>query len=78
MNLGKFTFNAELNEVKKFQDLDDSDKEIVFYSENKNSIFIFESIIKELVVKYNKNICYVTSSKDELNETLDDNDSIDL
>jgi hypothetical protein len=66
MNFGKFSFSAELNEVKRFQDLDDSDKEIVFYSENKNSIFIFESIIKELVIKYNKNICYVTSSKDEL------------
>ncbi len=67
MNLGKFSFSAELNEVKRFQDLDECEKEIVFYSENKNSIFIFESIIKELVVKYNKNICYVTSSKDELN-----------
>ena len=41
MNLGKFSFSAELDEVKRFQDLDDCEKEIVFYSENKNSIFIF-------------------------------------
>jgi len=67
MNLGKFSFSAELNEVKRFQDLEDYEKEIVFYSENKNSIFIFESIIEELITKYSKNICYVTSSKDELN-----------
>ena len=67
MNLGKFSFSAELNEVKRFQDLEDYEKEIVFYSENKNSIFIFESLIKELITKYDKNICYVTSSKDELN-----------
>ena len=67
MNLGKFSFSAELDEVKRFQDLDDCEKEIVFYSENKNSIFIFESLIEELITKYDKNICYVTSSKDELN-----------
>tara|TARA_B100001142_G_scaffold55296_2_gene53771 strand:+ start:4375 stop:5532 length:1158 start_codon:yes stop_codon:yes gene_type:complete len=67
MNLGKFSFSAELDEVKRFQDLDDCEKEIVFYSENKNSIFIFESLIKELIAKYDKNICYVTSSKDKLN-----------
>jgi len=36
MNLGKFSFSAELDEVKRFQVLDDFEKEIVFYSENKN------------------------------------------
>ena len=28
MNLGKFSFSAELNEVKRFQDLDECEKEV--------------------------------------------------
>ena len=55
----------ELNELKKFESLEQKERQIVFYSENKNSLFIFESLIDELINTHNCNICYVTSSKDE-------------
>tara|TARA_Y100000996_G_scaffold280387_1_gene221198 strand:+ start:3707 stop:4861 length:1155 start_codon:yes stop_codon:yes gene_type:complete len=64
MNLGKFSFNSESNDLKKFENLELNDKKIVFYSENENSIFIFKSLIDELV-NQNIAICYVTSSKDD-------------
>ena len=59
------SFNSELNELKKFERLEQKERQIVFYSENKNSLFIFESLINELINTHNCNICYVTSSKDE-------------
>ena len=59
------SFNSELNELKKFESLEQKERQIVFYSENKNSLFIFESLINELINTHNCNICYVTSSKDE-------------
>jgi len=59
------SLNNELNELTKFENLELNEKQIVFYSEDKNSWFIFESLIDELVDKYNVSICYVTSSKDE-------------
>ena len=66
MNLGKFSFNSESNDLKKFENLDDIDKQIVFYSENQNSMFIFKSLIEELI-NHDITICYVTSSKDDPN-----------
>ena len=65
MNLRGFSLGSELKELKKFEKLDQKEKQIVFYSENQNSRFIFESLINELVSKYNISICYVTSSKEE-------------
>jgi len=65
MKLGGFSLGFELNELKRFEMLDKKEKQIVFYSENQNSMFIFESLINELVQKYHMNVCYVTSSKDE-------------
>jgi len=65
MNLRGFSLGFELNELKKFQNLDRKERQIVFYSENQNSMIIFESLINELIHKFNVNICYVTSSKDE-------------
>tara|TARA_Y100000590_G_scaffold143431_1_gene164622 strand:+ start:4323 stop:5477 length:1155 start_codon:yes stop_codon:yes gene_type:complete len=64
MNFGKFSFNAESNDLKKFENLELDDKQIVFYSENENSMFIFKSLIDELISK-NITVCYVTSSKDD-------------
>lgn len=55
----------ELNELKRFENLEQEERQIVFYSENKNSFFIFESLINQLTNVYNYDICYVTSSKDE-------------
>ena len=65
MKLRGFSLGFELNELKRFEMLDKKEKQIVFYSENQNSMFIFESLINELVHKYYKNVCYVTSSNDE-------------
>jgi len=65
MKFPKISFSSELNELKKFENLDQKEREIVFYSENNNSMFIFESLINELINVHNYNICYVTSSKDE-------------
>ena len=65
MKIRGFSFGAELNELKKFENLDKDEKQIVFYSENQNSSFIFESLIDELINKHNVSICYVTSSKEE-------------
>ena len=66
MNLGKFSFNSELNDLKKFENLDQTEKQIVFYSENQDSMFIFKSLIEELI-NQDITICYVTSSKDDPN-----------
>ena len=65
MKFLKFSLSPELNELKRFESLEQSERQIVFYSENKNSMFIFESLINELTNFHNYNICYVTSSKDE-------------
>lgn len=66
MKFLKFSLGSELNELKKFESLEQKKRQIVFYSENKNSMFIFESLINELTNVHDYNICYVTSSKDEL------------
>lgn len=70
MKFLKFSLGSELNELKRFESLEQKERQIVFYSENKNSMFIFKSLINELVNIHNYSICYVTSSKDEqiLNE----------
>ena len=66
MNLGKFSFKSVLNDLKKFENLDQTEKQIVFYSENQDSMFIFKSLIDELI-NQDITICYVTSSKDDPN-----------
>ena len=63
--LMKFSFGDEWGELKKFENLPLDDKKIVFYSENENSMIVFESLIDELTDKYNLDICYATSSKNE-------------
>ena len=71
MKFLEFSLSSELNDLKKFESLNQKEKSIVFYSENQNSMFIFKSLIDELINIHNLNICYVTSSKDEqiLNES---------
>ena len=61
----KFSLGSDWNELKKFEDLKQNERDVVFYSENENSMLIFKSLISELTNKHNLNICYVTSSKDE-------------
>jgi len=65
MKFPKFSFSEELTELQKFENLEQKFKKIVFYSEDKNSWFIFKSLIEELIDTYDMTICYVTSSKDE-------------
>ena len=65
MKFPNISFSSELNELKRFESLEQKERKIVFYSENKNSMLIFESLIDELVNVYNYNICYVTSSTNE-------------
>ena len=59
------TLGSELSELKKFESLKQEERKIVFYSENQNSTFIFESLINELINVYDYDICYVTSSKSD-------------
>ena len=61
----KFSLGSEWNELKKFEGLKQNERDVVFYSENENSMLIFKSLISELTNKHNLNICYFTSSKDE-------------
>ena len=61
----KFSLGREWDDLKKFENLSDDERSIVFYSENEDSSFIFESLIDELTTEFGMNICYVTSSKDE-------------
>tara|TARA_Y100001936_G_C16053297_1_gene659253 strand:+ start:219 stop:1382 length:1164 start_codon:yes stop_codon:yes gene_type:complete len=61
----KFSLGSEWDELKKFENLPLDNKKIVFYSENENSMLIFESLIEELITEYDVDICYVTSSKNE-------------
>ncbi|ABX12560.1 CDP-glycerol--poly(glycerophosphate) glycerophosphotransferase [Nitrosopumilus maritimus] len=63
--MGFFSKN-ESTDLKEFSNLDIAEKQIVFYSEDKNSTIIFESFIDELIKNYDVSICYVTSSKEEL------------
>ena len=65
MKFPKFSFSEELTDLQKFENLEQKFKKIVFYSEDKNSWFIFKSLIEELIDTYDMTICYVTSSKDE-------------
>jgi len=66
IKLGIFSGNLESDELKRFLSLNDDEKQIVFYSEDQNSMFIFKSLIEELI-KQGITICYVTSSKDDPN-----------
>ena len=65
MKFPSFSFGKEWNELKKFEDLSDSERSIVFYAENKASINHFRLLISELTEKINLQICYVTSVEDD-------------
>jgi len=66
MKFPKISFGEEWDNLKKFNNLSDSERSIVFYAENQNSMFIFKSLIDELI-NQGITICYVTSSKDDPN-----------
>ena len=66
MKFTSLSLGKEWNNLKKFEELSLDERRIVFYSENENSMLIFESLIDELTTIHDMDICYVTSSKNEL------------
>jgi YidC/Oxa1 family membrane protein insertase len=64
MNFSNF-FGTEWKELKKFGQLSDIERSIVFYAENKASINHFKLLIFELTEKMNLQICYITSVKND-------------
>ena len=60
-----FGFGEEWKELKKFNKLDDEERSIVFYAENKASMNHFRLLISELTQERNLQICYVTSVKND-------------
>ena len=60
-----FGFGEEWKELKKFNNLNDEQRSIVFYAENKASMNHFRLLISELTRERNFQICYVTSVKND-------------
>jgi len=65
MKFLKKPISEEWDNLKKFENLSDFERSIVFYAENKASINHFRTLITELTEKMNLHICYVTSVKDD-------------
>ena len=65
MKLSKSIFDKERNDIEKFNQLDLDERSIVFYSEDISSFVHFEQIIHELTEKMGRQICYLTSAKDD-------------
>ena len=61
----KLNFGEEWKELKKFNNLNDEQRSIVFYAENKASMNHFRLLISELTRERNFQICYVTSVKND-------------
>ena len=57
----KFGFGEEWNELKRFENLTDEERTIVFYAENKASINHFKSLISHLVKANCKSMIYASS-----------------
>ena len=56
----------EFFEFNRFKKLSLNKKKIIFYSENESQWDFFSSTIKYLCENHNCNICYITSSKNEI------------
>lgn len=65
MKLLSFPRLHDWKELRKFEALDETDCEIVFYAENRASMNHFKALIVELTEKMNLQICYVSSVKDD-------------
>ena len=65
MKFLNFTLGGEWSELKKFKNLSDSERSIVFYAENKASMNHFRLLISELTEEKNLQICYITSLKND-------------
>ena len=60
-----FGFSEEWKELKKFNKINDKQRSIVFYAENKASMNHFRLLMLELTEERNFQICYVTSVKND-------------
>ena len=65
MRFLSFSGGKEWKELRRFESLDDVERSIVFYAENKASMNHFKLLISELTEKMNLQICYVTSVKND-------------
>ena len=65
MKFPKISFGEEWDNLKKFNNLSDSKRSIVFYAENKASMNHFRTLIFELTERMNFQICYISSVKDD-------------
>ena len=65
MRFPSFSSGKEWKELRRFESLDDVERSIVFYAENKASMNHFKLLISELTEKMNLQICYVTSVKND-------------
>ncbi len=65
MKLPSLSIGEEWKELRKFEALNDDERSIVFYAENKASMNHFRSLINELTEKIKLEICLVTSVKDD-------------
>jgi YidC/Oxa1 family membrane protein insertase len=60
-----FGFSEEWKELKKFNKINDKQRSIVFYAENKASMNHFRLLMLELTEERNFQICYITSVKND-------------
>jgi len=65
MKFPKISFGEEWNNLKKFENLSDFERSIVFYAENEASMNHFRTLIFELTEGMNFQICYITSVKND-------------
>ncbi len=66
MKLPSFSIGRDWRELHRFESLNDNQRSIVFYAENRASMNHFKLLISELTEKMNLSICFVTSVKDDL------------
>ena len=65
MKIPSFLLNREFKELHKFESLENSERSIVFYSEDNFSIIYFEPILTELTKNLERQVCYLTSSSND-------------
>jgi len=66
LKLPSFSIGRDWKELHRFESLNDNQRSIVFYAENRASMNHFKLLISELTEKMNLSICFVTSVKDDL------------
>jgi len=65
MKIPRFSLSRELQELHKFESLEQNERSIVFYSEDNFSMMYFEPILTELTKNLERQVCYLTSSPND-------------